>query len=302
MELRHLRYFVAVAEALSYRSAAENLRVAQPGLSKQIKDLEADVGVRLLDRDTGGVTLTDAGVVFLDEAKDILERVEMAVSAARGAAAGKSGRLTIGSLGPISTSLLPAALAVFRKKFPRVEINLHDFAIPHQYAALRRGEIQLSFAVDQHGEIPDDLDSAEVFEGELAVVVGREHALAQRPVVSLADISDETLLSVGSPGSYDLHRKMIDRIFAARGIRHRPLKAVNGLESLVALIAGGHGVSLLLPSSRSSSGGEIVFRRIKEHGEDLKLRLLAIWRRRGGSQLAQNFVQVLRSQRRAGGV
>jgi len=139
VELRHLRYFVAVAEALSYRSAAESLRVAQPALSKQIKDLEADVGVRLLDRDTGGGTLTDAGVVFLEEARDILERVEMAASAAREAAAGKGGRLTIGSVGPISVSLLPAALAAFRQKFPRVEINLHDFTMPHQFTALRRG-------------------------------------------------------------------------------------------------------------------------------------------------------------------
>jgi len=300
VELRHLRYFVAVAEALSYRSAAESLRVAQPALSKQIKDLEADVGVRLLDRDTGGVTLTDAGVVFLEEARDILERVEMAASAAREAAAGKGGRLTIGSVGPISVSLLPAALAAFRQKFPRVEINLHDFTMPHQFTALRRGEIQLSFAIDQHGEVPDDLESTEVFEGELAVVLGREHPLARRTVVSLADISDETLLSVGNPGRHELHRKMIGGIFAARGIPHRPLKIVNGLESLVALIAGGHGVSLLLPSSRSAGSDGIVFRRIKEQGEDLKIRLLAIWRKRGGSQLVQNFVQMLRSQKRGG--
>jgi len=300
VELRHLRYFVAVAEALSYRSAAESLRVAQPALSKQIKDLEADVGVRLLDRDTGGVTLTDAGVVFLEEARDILERVEMAASAAREAAAGKGGRLTIGSVGPISVSLLPGALAAFRQKFPRVEINLHDFTMPHQFTALRRGEIQLSFAIDQHGEVPDDLESTEVFEGELAVVLGREHPLARRTVVSLADISDETLLSVGNPGRHELHRKMIGGIFAARGIPHRPLKIVNGLESLVALIAGGHGVSLLLPSSRSAGSDGIVFRRIKEQGEDLKIRLLAIWRKRGGSQLVQNFVQMLRSQKRGG--
>lgn len=300
MELRHLRYFVAVAEALSYRSAAESLHVAQPALSKQIKDLEADVGVRLLDRDTGGVTLTDAGVVFLEEAKDILERAEMAAHAAREAAAGKGGRLTIGSVGPISVSLLPGALAAFRQKFPRVEINLHDFAMPHQFTALRRGEIQLSFAIDQHGEVPDDLESTEVFEGELAVVLGREHPLARRTVVSLADISDETLLSVGNPGRHELHRKMIGGIFAARGIPHRPLKIVNGLESLVALIAGGHGVSLLLPSSRSAGSDGIVFRRIKEQGEDLKIRLLAIWRKRGGSQLVQNFVQMLRSQKRGG--
>ena len=93
MELRHLRYFVVVAETLNYRRAAEQLRVAQPALSRQIKDLEHAVGARLLDRNTGGVRLTDAGSILLDEARDILERVAMAGAAARETAGGRGGRL-----------------------------------------------------------------------------------------------------------------------------------------------------------------------------------------------------------------
>src|SRR4051812_45154916 len=110
MELRHLRYFVAVAEELNYRKASERLRVAQPALSSQIKDLEFDVGVRLLDRDTGGVRLTDAGAAFLEEARLILAHAEQAVAVARGAAKGRGGRATVGFFAPIFMGVMPAPL------------------------------------------------------------------------------------------------------------------------------------------------------------------------------------------------
>lgn len=294
MELRHLRYFVAVAEALSYRGAAERLHVAQPALSKQIQDLEAEVGARLLNRNTGGVTLTDAGAVLLDEARDILERVEMASSAARDAAAGKGGRLTIGSLGAVSAGFLPASLAAFRERYPGVEINLHESTMSEQMGALRKGTIQLGFVIDHGVEIPRDLETMEVKVARLAVALGRDHPLARGTKVSLAELANEPLLCVGTAERYDLHRKLIEAVFAARGIRHRPLKRVNGFESLVALVAGGHGVSLLLPFAPSGRKGEVVLRRLKEEGDDLVVRMLAVWRARSGSRLAQNFVEVLR--------
>ncbi|HYD84516.1 MAG TPA: LysR family transcriptional regulator [Opitutus sp.] len=299
MELRHLRYFVAVAEALSYRGAAERLHVAQPALSKQIQDLEAEVGARLLNRNTGGVSLTDAGAVLLDEARDILERVEMAAAAARDAASGKGGRLTIGSLGAVSASFLPASLAAFRERFPGVEINLHESTMPEQITELRRGVIQLGFAIEQAVEIPPDLETLEIQTVRMAVALGPEHRFAGKSKVSLAELAHEPLLCVGIADRYDLHRKMIESVFDARGIRHRPLKRVNGLESLVALIAGGHGVSLLLPFPLSGRKREIAFKRVAEDGDDLAVRMLAVWRARDGSKLAQNFVEVLRAQRRA---
>lgn len=296
MELRHLRYFVAVAEALSYRRAAERLRVAQPALSKQIQDLEAFVGTRLLNRNTGGVSLTDAGAVLLEEARDILERVELAAAAAREAGAGEGGRLTIGSLGAVSASFLPASLAAFRERYPRVEINLHEATMPEQMAALRSGVIQLGFAIDQDGGIPSGLETIEVHVARLAVAMGRNHRLARRSTVALADLADEPFLCMGEAGRYELHRKLIDAVFAARGVEHRPLKRVNGFESLVALVAGGHGVSLLLPFARPTRNREIVFRRVKEDGDDLLVRLMAVWQNRSGSQLARNFVDILRQQ------
>ncbi len=293
MELRHLRYFVAVAEALNFRRAAEQLRVAQPALSKQIKDLEHAVGARLLDRNTSGVMLTDAGVVLLEEVRDILERVEMAAAAAREAAAGRSGRLTVGNLGAISAVFLPATLLAFRAKYPQVEVNLHELSLPDQLAALQAGEVQVCFSVEPPTALPQGLQAVEVLESRVAVAMSPGHRLARSTKVSLTEIAAEPLLYVGEMERHSLHGQKIQSMFAARGIKHRPLRRVNGSESLIAMIAGDQGISLLLPLIRSEN--HITFRRIKEEGDDLQVRILAVWRQGAHSQLATNFVEVMRT-------
>ncbi len=298
MELRHLRYFVAVAEALSFRRAAERLRVAQPALSKQIKDLEEAVGARLLDRNTSGVMLTDAGIVLLDEARDVLERVEMAANAAREAAAGRVGKLTVGNVGALAAGFLPATLSAFHAKYPQVEVNLHELSLPDQLAALQAGTIQVGFTIDDGATLPRGLQWAEVLESRVAVVMGRDHPRAKAARVSLADLADEQFLCVGETERHNLHRQRLQGIFAARGIKHRPLRRVNGYESLIAMIAGDQGLSIILPVLRNAES--IVFRRIKEDGDDLAVRLSAVWRQGTHSQLAANFVEVLRGVTKRG--
>lgn len=291
VELRHLRYFVAVAEALSFRQAAERLHVAQPALSKQIKDLEQSVGAQLLHRNTGGVMLTDAGTVFLDEVRDILERVEMAAAAAREAAAGRGGRLTVGNLGAVSAGFLPATLSAFRTRYPKVEVNLHEISLPDQLGALQSGMIQVGFTIDGGASLPTGLEYAEVLESRVAIAMRRGHPLARRSSVSLADLAGEQFFAIGETERHNMHRQRIQEIFAARGIKHRPIRRVNGFESLIAMVAGDHGFSIVLPVSRSHE--DIVFRRLKEDGEDLVVRISAIWRKGGESPIARNFVSVL---------
>src|SRR5215217_6751400 len=123
MELRHLRYFIAVAEALNFRRAAEQLRVAQPALSKQIRDLEDELGARLLDRNTAGVRLTDAGAVLLNEARQILLAAQQAAIAVRDAAQGRRGRIVIGNIGAMSAAILPSNLTAFRERYPDVDVT-----------------------------------------------------------------------------------------------------------------------------------------------------------------------------------
>jgi DNA-binding transcriptional LysR family regulator len=291
VQLRHLRYFVAVAKELNFRRAAESLHVSQPALSKQIKDLEDAVGVQLLKRNTGGVMLTDAGMVLLEEAQDILERVDMAAAAARDAAAGRGGRLTVGNLGAISAGFLPAALAVFRTRYPQVEVTLQEMALPDQLTALKAGKIHVGFTIDPVESLAPEFAPTEVLQSHLALAMGREHALARKSRVALAEVAAEQFLCVGETERHDLHRRRIQEVFAARRIKHRPLRRVNSLESLIALVGGNHGLSIMLPTPRSSEN--ITFRRIKEDGDDLKVRLLAVCRKGTESQLARNFVDAL---------
>ncbi len=152
MELRHLRYFVAVGEALNLTRAATQLRLAQPALSRQIQDLEEEIGVDLLQRSTRGVTLTAEGKLFLEEARDVLARAEDSIRKVRALARGEYGELNIG-YSPLPTSqILPPALAAFQKSTPDVKVVLHDLAGDEQVAELLAGKLELAVMVQQTGE------------------------------------------------------------------------------------------------------------------------------------------------------
>jgi len=292
MELRHLRYFVAVAEALNFRRAAERLHVAQPALSKQIKQLEDGIGVQLLSRNTGGVSLTDAGAVLLDEARDILERVEMAASAAADAAIGKSGRLNVGNLGLLTASFLPTVLSEFRARYPQVDVNLIEVGMVDQLSALQAGQVHLGFMVGRTVSLPVGFEWVEVLSARPAVIMSREHPLASRPSIALSELAMEPLLTVAEPGKQTRHQQYLDETFAVRGIRHRPPRRVSSFESLIAMVESGLGVSILLPLSRGFDN--VVFRPLKDKEDDLTAHLFAVWRKGTESRILKNFLKVLR--------
>jgi len=292
MELRHLRYFVAVAEALNFRRAAERLHVAQPALSKQIQQLEDWVGARLLHRNTGGVSLTDAGAVMLDEARDILERVEMAAAAALDAASGKSGRLNVGNIGLLTAMFLPAVLSTFRERYPKVDVNLIEIAAADQLNALQSGQIHLGFMVERSLALPPHFECVNILSARPAVVLHREHALASRPTIGLSELTMEPLLTVAEAGKQTRHQQYLHDMFAARGIRHHPPRRVSSFESLIAMVESGLGISILLPMTRPFEN--VVFRPLKDDGEDLTAHLFAVWRRGVESLILKNFLTVLR--------
>ena len=294
MELRHLKYFVAVAEALNYRRAADELRVAQPALSKQIKDLEQEIGARLLDRSTSGVALTDAGVLFLDEAREILRRSREAMVLAREAEAGRRGRLTVGGLGAFSSGFLPTALAAFRRTYPEVDVMVHEIGLPDQVNALRSGALQVAFTIESDPSLLEEFERTRILESTVGVLMSDQHPLAKRQKISLGELSEDQFFSIGETERHEMHRQRIHRLFSARGFKHRPIKRVNSFESLLALVAGGHGVSFMLPIIGARSVEDVVYRRIKEEGPDLHIELLAVWRKSAGNSLARNFVDTLR--------
>jgi len=296
MELRHLRYFVAVAEELNFRKASDRLRVAQPALSSQIKDLEHDVGTQLLDRDTGDVRLTDAGAAFLEEARLILAHAQQAVVVAREAARGRRGRLTVGYFAPIFMGLMPASLEAYREKFPDVDVVLVELPIVDQIAALESGSIQIAFTVGGSTPVPRNVKSVRVAISPIRVVVRREHRLARARRISLADLEQEQLLCF-SPrkGTASVQGEIIRRVFAARGLKMKPLRQIDGVEAFRATLESGLGLSLIAESGSLSQGRDLVLKPLQETGPDLMLELHALWRDDQPSQLTANFIGVMQT-------
>src|SRR5512142_398453 len=143
MELRHLKYFVAVAEELHFGRAAERLHIAQPPLSQQIMNLEEELGVKLFDRSGRGIRMTDAGEYFLKEAQQVLSHVKQASETARRVYRGEAGRLTVGFVGSVIHTFLPAGLRSFRGLFPDVELVLQELNTAEQIKSLSAGRIDV---------------------------------------------------------------------------------------------------------------------------------------------------------------
>src|SRR5205809_6498780 len=147
MELRHLRYFVAVAEEQNITRAASRLHVSQPPLSRQIRKLEDDLGIALFDRDAKAVRLTEAGRVFLTEARIILQRAKEAVELAKDVAGGKRGEIHVGYAPSLTVELLPRALRYFRESNPGVRVQLHDSSTAEMLRGLIDGKLHVALLV-----------------------------------------------------------------------------------------------------------------------------------------------------------
>ncbi len=293
MELRHLRYFVAIADALNFRLAAERLSVSRPALSKQMKALEDEIGVRLLDRNTARVTLTAAGAIYLHEAREILARAEQAVERAQETAQGRRGSLAIGEPGPLGLPFLTQALGTFREEFPHVEVMLTELAPREQIAALAKGDLQVGFAFDRHLGDTREVESFTVLELRLGVAMGRGHARAGARGVWLRELAAERLLCLGD-GRRSEHAATLRELLGEAKVDAGSVRGVGTFGSLLTMIASGHGMSLLPVELATYRPGDIVIVPINDPLPRLGAELKAIWRRGDESALVRNFVRTLR--------
>lgn len=301
MELRHLRYFVAVAEELNFRKAAERLRVAQPALSSQIKDLEGEIGVRLLDRNTASVRLTDAGRIFLEETRRTLQQAAAAIRAAQETAAGRRGRLAVG-YSPLLLGFMPAGLKRFGEKYPEVDVSLVELAMGEQVAAVAAGSIQIGFAIAGTLPVPAGLKEASIVRSPVRLVVGRTHRFAKARRVALADLAREPLLCLANGRGTLVHFETMRPMFAARGLKPGPVKRIEGAEPFRAMLESGAGVTLMPEIASLSRSADLVFKPLRDSGDDLFLEIRALWHGATASALVENFLQVLRQMKHGGGV
>lgn len=242
VELRHLRYFVAVAEELHFGRAAARLHIAQPPLSQQIRRLESELGVRLFHRTHRQVELTDAGRALLREAQRTLVQADRAVQVAMRAGRGEVGRLVIGYMASAELSVFPKVLPAFRTHYPEVELVLQIVPPAEQFLRLREGRLHVGFlrlpATDRA------LTIVPIFREPLLAVLPDRHPLARRRAVSLRALCDERFVLFPrqhAPGYYDT---LIDMCRRA-GFDPKPVHESEKLYTILSLVAMGRGVSLM---------------------------------------------------------
>ena len=245
MELRHLRYFVAVAEELNFTRAAARLHIGQPPLSMQIRDLEGEMGVRLFERTQRRVALTPAGQCLLEHAYRILGGVREAVEAAQRAARGELGELRVGFTSSLPfTDLLPDALHAYRRRFPAVRLQLSEMFTPEQFGALARGELDVGFVRLQGGRAPDGIALREIARNPLRLVVNASHRLARAAAVSFAELRDEDFIGFPADVGTDLPA-VLRGLCRQAGFEPRIVQTAREATTQIGLVGAGLGVAVL---------------------------------------------------------
>lgn len=268
MELRHLRYFLAVAEEQHFGRAAQRLHMAQPPLSHQIRQLEAELGVRLLDRTTRRVSLTEAGEAYVGRVRAILAEVDAAGEQAQRVAAGTEGRLVVGCVGSATYSLLPAFARAVREELPGVDLGFRgEMLVPAQVRALMAGEIDLALLrppVDEPGVRLSRLRA-----DRLIVALPDAHPLASRKRLRVPDL-DGLDLVVHAEGRSVMHDAVIELCRAA-GFEARVRHEVTETSTLVTFVAAELGAAVVPePVARLGVPG-VTFRPLAARGARIEL-------------------------------
>ena len=259
MELRQLRSFVAVAEELHFRRAAERLHLAQPSVSQQVRTLEASLGVQLLERDRRGVALTAAGAALLDEARDLLARADHAAAVAVAVGSGKQGSLRLSLTRSLTGGIAGAIADTFRSHYPDVDLDLNVGNTMLHVEQLHAGAIDVGFVRPPLGD--PGLEELELAREPLVCVLPKGHRLARRTTVTREDIADEPLVwwpEEHGPGAW---REIRADVYGEAP--WRPISRVEPEEErIVSAVAEGAGISfIMLERSKSLRVPGAVYRR-----------------------------------------
>jgi DNA-binding transcriptional LysR family regulator len=254
MELRHLRYFVAVAEEENVSRAALNLHVSQPGLSRQVHDLEEEIGFQLFQRQAKSLRLTEAGKVFLDHARAVLRHADEAVAAARAVAQGPGAELQVGYAPSLTVHILPATLRTFQAKFPQVRVALHDLSTEEIVSQLRADTLHVGLMVELPPQAFRGLSFQELARYPIRVALTPKHPLARAKSLTLAQIASEPLLGY-SRKEYPEYHEFLAKIFASIRPKPRIAEEHDGITSIIAAVESGRGVALV-PSLLSCMVGQ----------------------------------------------
>jgi DNA-binding transcriptional LysR family regulator len=287
VELRHLRAFTAVAEELHFGRAAARLHMAQPPLSQLVRRLERDLGVRLLDRTTRQVRLTNAGTVFLEHARRVLAEADRARESVLLTERGERGEIRVGLTGVTTWRLLPRLTRVYRDRYPLVRLHLHPTVFSGaQFSALLDGEIDVGIL---RAPVPPPLVGRTLLDEELVAVLPEDHPLAARAVVALAELAEEAFVSYPDRQGSAL-RDSAMRACASVGFWPRIVQEAADTHTVVALVGAAVGVALLPASAERLQFEGAVFRPVT--GADVRVPIALAWRPNDPSPVLAGFLAV----------
>ena len=294
MDLRQLRSFVIVAQELSFRAAAKQLGMSQPPLSRQIKALEEEVGVRLLERDRNRrVTLTDAGQTFLADAKRTLAAAEVTLRHTRETANGAPGRLNVANIAALSTRVVPPLLQAFRALHPEVEVFMVELERTEQVAALREGRIHVGIYPDLCTPRDRQFQSQALFACPMVAVLPPSHPDAgaedQEMELDIHALARDTVL-IPAPDYSPGYQERFEHTCESADFTPAATHPVEGVPNLLGMVTAGYGVALL---PEVLVRGQVPACQVRRLGAPVPpFRLNLIWLRQSTSQVLQNFLMV----------
>ena len=293
MELRHLRYFCAVAEHRSFTYAARQLNVSQSGVSGQVRDLEAEIGVSLLRRNRREVALTPEGVVFFEEAREILQRAQRAVELTLRASRGQTGRLTVGLCGPVTAPILPRIIRRFRKRFPGVVVAIREYTPAEQMDALLRGKIDIGFTRTIPAEARPLIHHEILFRETVVAALPKGHPLAADSTVPLAALAEERIVLYcrdGAPAVFDSIIAMCRKAKFSPRIADTP----SSWQAVLTVVEAGEGIALVPECVQHLRAPDVVFRPLLPRG--CRMDAIVAWRRADSNAMLEGFLMLLRNR------
>ncbi len=290
MELRHLRYFVAVAEDLNFTKAAARLHLAQPSLTRQVHNLEEEIGVRLLTRAKGRVALTQEGLSFLVDARHILALAQESVAAVQRLSRGETGQLNIAYLSNFDFQSLPETLGTFRQAFPHVALNLFDMTPAEQFRALEARKIDVGFVGLRPPATAGGLQWESIARHRTVVVLPARHPLAGKRRVKLAEL--ETMFFVGmSEKTHPGFRDWLNGTCQQAGFTPRVLQDAELESALMTFVAEGLGVTLAREHIRKLPHPGVAFRPLVPPVES---DYCIAWNRNNDLRALQQFIEIIK--------
>jgi DNA-binding transcriptional LysR family regulator len=294
MELRHLRYFVGVAETENVSRAALKLHISQPAISRQVRDLEDEIGLPLLERVGKSVKLTEAGRLFLNEARRILKHTDDAVQKVRVSGGKPVSELHVGDFPLATARMMPGLLRYYRKAMPNVQVKLHDWPVEKEIAAVRKGQLQLAIIIPPlTGNWRRELRFEELLTACICLAVSCNHPFARRQAVSLAEAAREPFVGL-THDEYPQHRVYLAKVFAKVKNKPRIVQEHDGWAGVFSGVGAGTGVAIVSDAFEYPFGDHVKLLRLTPAPE--RVRIGIITRKGRLSPAAEKFCQCAKEE------